>query len=372
MDPITQGALGAVFAQAFNASRHASVINAESIRDDKIGSQSKITKSQLAKQNELTGIGLIGALSAMSPDLDVLIRSSMDPLLFLEYHRQFTHSLIFIPLGALICSLVLHPLIGKRYQFSFARSYVICLLAYATHALLDACTTYGTLLYWPFSTERVAWNLVSVIDPTYTLPIISAALVAVKIQNAWIPRLVMVWVLFYPLLAYVQKERVESFAVKTLAESNPSQSEQNNLKISAKPSFGNISLWKIVYETDKQYYVDAIRLGPFQLESNAKYFKGDSINKLELERDFPWLNMSSQQAKDIERFRWFSNGYIAKDPLHENRIIDIRYSMIPNEIQALWSIELNPNVAESDHVIYANHRDSSKEKRKQFFKMLFN
>ena len=49
----------------------------------------------------------IGALSAMSADLDILIQSTSDPLLSLTFHRHFTHSLIFIPIGALICSFVL-------------------------------------------------------------------------------------------------------------------------------------------------------------------------------------------------------------------------------------------------------------------------
>jgi len=36
---------------------------------------------------------MLGFLSGMAPDLDILIRSSTDPLLSLEYHRQFTHFL---------------------------------------------------------------------------------------------------------------------------------------------------------------------------------------------------------------------------------------------------------------------------------------
>ncbi|GAL32009.1 integral membrane protein [Vibrio maritimus] len=40
--------------------------------------------------------GALGLLSGLAPDIDVLIRSSHDPLLFLEFHRQFTHSLLFI------------------------------------------------------------------------------------------------------------------------------------------------------------------------------------------------------------------------------------------------------------------------------------
>ena len=61
MDPLSQATLGAAAAQ------------------------SVITKADLAR------IGLIGALAGMAPDLDVLIQSPTDPLLQLEYHRQFTH-----------------------------------------------------------------------------------------------------------------------------------------------------------------------------------------------------------------------------------------------------------------------------------------
>ena len=45
---------------------------------------------------------LVGAVAGMTADLDVLIRSSADPLLNLEYHRHFSHSLLFVPLGALL------------------------------------------------------------------------------------------------------------------------------------------------------------------------------------------------------------------------------------------------------------------------------
>lgn len=66
MDPVSQGTLGAVFAQTQGSAKY------------------------------LGKAALIGALAGMAPDLDVLIRSNEDPLLFLEFHRQFTHSLLFI------------------------------------------------------------------------------------------------------------------------------------------------------------------------------------------------------------------------------------------------------------------------------------
>src|SRR5688572_20797701 len=40
-----------------------------------------------------------GALGAMLPDADVFLESSQDPLLVIEYHRQFTHSFLIAPFG---------------------------------------------------------------------------------------------------------------------------------------------------------------------------------------------------------------------------------------------------------------------------------
>jgi hypothetical protein len=37
--------------------------------------------------------------------------------------------------------------------------------------------------------------------------------------------------------------------------------------------------------------------------AKSKVYPGDSVPKLDLERDFPWLDHKSQQARDIERFR---------------------------------------------------------------------
>ena len=48
---------------------------------------------------------LYGCVGGLAPDLDVFIRSSADPLVALEYHRHFTHSLLFIPIGGTLVGL---------------------------------------------------------------------------------------------------------------------------------------------------------------------------------------------------------------------------------------------------------------------------
>lgn len=121
----------------------------------------------------------------------------------------------------------------------------------------------------------------------------------------------------------------------------------------------------MVYETEHRYYVDAVRIG-----TSVKTYPGESIAKLNVSQDFPWLDLNSQQAKDIERFRWFSNGYVAQDPADEMRIIDIRYSMVPNQLSTLWSIKLEPSVDSEMHVRYETHRDNAPESRQIFLDML--
>ena len=132
MDPISQGVVGALWA------------------------------ASLAPKHKLKPTLIAGALAGMAADLDVLISSSTDPLLFLEYHRQFTHSLIFVPIGALIVALCLWPFLKRSLQPK--ELLTACFLGYLSHGLLDACTTYGTQLLWPFTDDRVAWNVISIVD----------------------------------------------------------------------------------------------------------------------------------------------------------------------------------------------------------------
>lgn len=315
----------------------------------------------IAKKETIVAATLLGLLAGMAPDLDTFIRSPTDPLLFLEYHRQFTHSLIFIPLGALICAAVLHPLIGKKRGLAFRQSLLFCLLGYATHALLDSCTTYGTQLFWPFSNQRFAWNTISIIDPLFTLPILALIILAARKKAPIFGRIALAWAVAYPIIGMMQRDRAEVLGWE-IAEARGHQP----IQLEAKPSFGNLLVWKTVYETKERFYVDAVRVG-----SETKKFDGDSVEKLVIERDLPWLNHQSQQAKDIERFRWFSNNYIAKDPNFPNRVIDIRYSMVPNQIDALWSLEVSPKALINQHANYIISRDRSDSQLEIFKGMLF-
>ena len=334
MDPVSQATLGASLSQSFANDR----------------------------SKQLTAL-LIGALAGMAPDLDIFIRSSKDPLLFLEFHRQFTHALVFIPVGALLCALVFYPFAKSR--LSFVQIYLFSFLAYATHGLLDACTSYGTQLFWPFSDKRVAWNTVSIIDPLFTVPILVLIVLAAFKNRAIFARVAFVYAVVFLSLGIVQKQRAEA-AVFALAEQRGHEAE----RVQVKPSFANRHLWKAIYEYDGRYYVDAIKL-----LWDVEYLPGSSIKKLDVKRDFPWLPEASQQARDIERFRWFSDDFLAVSKRYPNLVMDIRYSFLPDRIDPMWGVEVSRQTIRARdfdaHADYKMIRNLNPQTTERFLDMLF-
>lgn len=333
MDPLSQAALGAVAPQSI------------------VG---KTTRDSLG----LLRIGIIGALAGMAPDLDVLIQSSTDPLLQLEYHRQFTHSLIFIPFGATLCALAFWSFV--RNHMSYRRVWLIALLGYGTHGLLDACTTYGTMLLWPFSHARIAWHNISVIDPLLTLPLLAFVITAGLRQSAFAARCGLAWSLLYLSLGILQEHRAASVG-EALAEHRG----HHGARVSAKPSIGNTLLWKTVYEYNGYFWVDAVRVG-----SSATIIEGDHVARLDIKSQFPWLDPDSQQARDLERFRWFSDDHLAVDKEDPLLVVDMRYSQLPNEIKGLWGIRLNPDASNTAHIYWVTRRSADSARFAQLWAML--
>ena len=330
MDPISQGVLGATVPQA------------------------------ISNKKTIGAAGLFGWLSGMAPDLDALIRSDTDPLLYLEFHRQFTHSLFFIPFGGFLCAVFFYYLLGKRWQLSFKRTYLFCTLGYATHGLLDACTSYGTQLLWPITNERFAWNTISIIDPIFTLPLVILIIIAsVKKQPAF-AKAALVWVLTYQCLGFYQNYRVQQ-----VGESIAQVRGHQPIRIEVKPSFANIVLWKVIYEVADGYYTDAVRAG-----LTTRIYPGQYTPKLDIERDLPWLDKTSQQAEDLERFRWFSKDFLALDANNPVRVMDMRYSLVPNEADGMWSIWFDKDAPKDQHVSFKADRNTSASRQERLKKML--
>lgn len=329
MDPVTHGLLGATASQSF------------------------------ASGDKIRAAAFTGLASAMLADLDVLITDSSDPLLNLEMHRQFSHSLIFIPVGALIASFLVWWFVRRR--LSYKETYLYSLAAYATAGIADACTSYGVKLLWPLVDERYSLNIISVFDPLFTLGLLlTTALVFYKKQKilSWLS---WTWVGLYLIWGYGQYGRAENIAAQIAAHKNHIPSETI-----IKPTIANQLLWSIRYiSQNDSLYAYGVRISPF---GDPVIYKGRSAPILDWRSEFSEYR-GTVLYNDIQRFSELSEDILILHPSHEQVIGDGRYAMLPTSISPLWGIEIdttNPN----RHVRFETFRDAGPEVRTKFLDML--
>jgi len=300
-----------------------------------------------------------GFVAALLPDLDVLLSRADDPLFQLEFHRQFSHSFLFIPVGALLATLILY--LPMRGRLSRLQLYLACLCGFAGAGLLDACTSYGTQLLWPFSEARLAWNLTPVVEPLTTLGM-TAFLVAflVRQQRRW-AALALGW-LFLLLThgGYRQFQALDT--ARGLWDSRGHSVERYVVK----PTLGNQLLWRVTYIHGEEVYTDGVRtrlLGP------AEVFEGNAAELVVLERDFAALQ-GTPLYSSLHRFAHLSEGFIIRGPERSNLIGDGRYAMLPTSLKPLWGIEFDPDHPDQT-VRFETFRETGPEVRRKFMEMLF-
>ncbi len=100
-------------------------------------------------------------LAANAPDIDI-VTAAGGSLSYLHYHRHLTHSLVAMPVLAIL-SVALVRLAGRdpvRWLGGFAAA----VAAVASHLLLDLTNAYGIRLLLPFSAEWLRLDLSSLVD----------------------------------------------------------------------------------------------------------------------------------------------------------------------------------------------------------------
>ncbi|WP_028670701.1 metal-dependent hydrolase [Saccharospirillum impatiens] len=313
----------------------------------------------LAKKHRLLVASLAGFVGGILADIDILVRSSEDPLLNLEVHRALTHWLVFIPVGGLVAALILWPLL--RRTLPFRKLALFTTAGYATHALLDACTSYGTQLFGPFSGNPVAWNLISVVDPVATLLLMAGFGIALTRRQAGAARVGVALMLTYLTVGGLQHERVRA-QVQSIAAGQGHQPE----RLVVKPTLGNLVLWRTLYEFDGHYYINAIRAG-----FGTDAIPGDRTPVLDYQSAFAPLETDSRLFQDIERFHRFASGYLVWHPEQPGVIGDVRYAMLPHEVAPIWGIRLPANWRTAEGTVSFEHfRRTDVETRQAFLDMV--
>jgi len=270
---------------------------------------------------------LAGGLAAFVPDADVFIRSASDPLLAIEYHRGFTHALVFAPVGAaLVASLWV---LRRRWRSQALTLWLCCLVAYVSHCLLDAATSYGTQLLWPFRDIRSGWDLISIIDPIFTLVLLAGLLGALVLKKQRFAMLALAFCAGYLVLGGVQHARA-SAAQKQLAVRRGHSFE----RLEVMPTLANNLVWRALYLHKGKIHSDRIRVGWF---SGATVMEGWSL-PLVTAAELTEAERNRNQHRSFERFNWFSEGWIARHPGDDSVLGDMRYTLTTEAFDPIWGI----------------------------------
>jgi len=119
---------------------------------------SRPARSRLTTRERL----LLGAAAATWPDID-FVAFPFDPLRFLaDWHQGPTHSLLLLPLWALLIAAVF--VAATRRHEAFGEAAAVSALGLATHVAADAITAYGVMLWYPLSTQRFGLGSTFVVD----------------------------------------------------------------------------------------------------------------------------------------------------------------------------------------------------------------
>lgn len=194
-----------------------------------------------------------GAVAGTIPDLDVIARYLTDTITATETHRGFSHSILFAAGMAPLLGWFVHQL-KKRPDVGWRGWSWLFFWGLFTHPLLDAFTTWGTQLFWPFDV-RLAFNSIFVIDPLYTVPFLVCVIIAATRRRESLSRKRINYLGIYISTGYLMLTLVlKFFAHKQVVESLHEQ-QITYTKISTRPAPMNTILWNVNVDVGNTYLI---------------------------------------------------------------------------------------------------------------------
>ena len=292
---------------------------------------------------------LLGAIAGTIPDLDVLASHFTDTVTALEIHRGFTHSIVFAIVFGLFFGWLLSLLDKRATLKQWSLFWFLC---FVTHPLLDAHTTWGTQLFWPFDL-RLEYKNIFVIDPLYTLPFLVFVILAMFQKRESAKRrkfnnLGLIVSSAYMLVTIILKGTTYLKFENALEEQNIAYVEMDT-----KPSPLNTILWTANVETE-----DAFLIGDYS------FFDSKPIQFSPHPKNHEALGNLSEEDK-VQRLIKITQGWYTvaerEDGIYLN---DLRFGMMsvdPKSEEFAFSFLIEKN--ENGVTITENEKDARDAKK---------
>lgn len=257
---------------------------------------------------------LCGAIAGTIPDLDITMNAFLDVVDSVALHRGLSHSIVFAILFSPLLAFLISR-IHRKLEPNYKDWLYLTFWCTITHPLLDCFTTYGTQLFYPFTTYPVAFNTISVIDPAYTAPFfLSIILVLFFKRTSSIRRKLLYFGLvissLYLLFTVVNKLYVASIFSASLKRQGIQYS-----RIFTAPSFLNNILWRCVVEDENYYWEGYYSL--FDRNKDIKFYF--------VEKNHDLLDTFRENTKIKKLLRFMNHLYSVENENSSLVINDMRY-----------------------------------------------
>ena len=303
---------------------------------------------------------LWGAIAGTLPDMDVLLRFFVDEITATQWHRGFSHSILFCVLCAPLLGWIAKKIHKRLEEVSFKSWSWMFFWILLTHPLLDAQTTWGTQLFWPLE-YKLAFQNIFVIDPLYTLPFLVMLIVAMFYKRTHPKRR-----LFNNLgLIISSSYLILSFGFKAMAHSAFKNALTDQkieyVELDTKPTPLNTILWNAFVQTPNGYRIAYYSL----FDGSPIHFSKEYSNNHDLLD--PYKNQ-----KVVQQLINISNGwYIVEKADNHLLFWDIRFGQAgidPDQSPFIWCYQLT--IAE-DGLVSAKRKRPSFNNMSEQLKILF-
>ncbi len=283
-----------------------------------------LLKDELRKQNFNNLTAWLAFAGAMLPDIDNVARF-FGTRAYLLYHRGITHSLLF--------ALVSCVMVAVMYrQFSdgsgAGRAFVALFAGLLTHIFLDLVTSFGIQLAYPFSRYRYRLDWLFIIDPFFTVLLVTFWIAGRKRKKKIITSGIIV-IFAYPMLCG---------AIKLILDA------KNGSNCVCLPELGTPFIWKEICQDDSSYSLG--NLSFLSRRSGLPAVKYKRIRKKKLE------NMV-YKCRDLDTFLWFADYpvILREQEASKVKIIgDLRFV-------STWKILKNSSVPFAFYLEFGKHGD---------------
>jgi len=158
---------------------------------------------------------LLGAIIGTLPDLDILANPFLTVVEQIYFHRSISHSFFTVIVAAPLLGLLLNRYI-KNEQTGLTAWWKFSFWILLTHILIDIPTTYGTQVFQPFSNYPLATDIIFIVDPLFTLPVLTGVIIALFMRRdsgirLWVNRAGLILGASYMLWATGIKAHVHSW-----------------------------------------------------------------------------------------------------------------------------------------------------------------